>query len=179
MPKAKSLNNMDFPKRKPNRLKEFDYSQPGAYFITICTKDKQSIFWENVGASIARPDTVPLSAYGKIAEEAIQNITTHYPMITVDNYVVMPNHIHLLLQITADGSGRAMLAPTISKVVQQMKGYVTKKIGESVWQKLFHDHVVRGEQDYLKIWEYIENNPKQWELDCVYVKEESDVPFHR
>jgi len=163
---------MELPKRKPNRLKEFDYSQPGAYFITICTKDKQSIFWENVGTSIARPDTVPLSAYGKIAEEAIQNITTHYPMFTVDNYVVMPNHIHLLLQITADNSGRAMLAPTISKVVQQMKGYVTKRIGESIWQKSFHDHIIRGEQDYLKIWNYIEGNPSRWEEDCFYVKEE-------
>ena len=65
-----------------------------------------------------------------------------------------------------------MLAPTISKVVQQMKGYVTKKIGTSIWQKLFHDHVIRGEQDYLKIWNYIEGNPSKWEEDCFYVKEE-------
>ena len=64
-----------------------------------------------------------------------------------------------------------MLAPTISIVIQQMKGYVTKKIGSSIWQKLFHDHVIRDEAGYLKIWEYIENNPKQWELDCFYVKE--------
>ena len=163
---------MELPKRKNNRLTEYDYSQPNAYFITICTQNRRNIFWESVGASIARPDSVPLSESGKIAEEAIQNITTHYPMFTVDNYVVMPNHIHLLLQITADNSGRAMLAPTISKVVQQMKGYVTKRIGESIWQKSFHDHIIRGEQDYLKIWEYIDNNPKQWELDCFYVKEE-------
>ena len=88
-----------------------------------------------------------LSQYGKIVEEAIEKISTIYPAITVDNYVVMPNHIHLLLQIHSDSSGRAMLAPTISKVVQQMKGFVTKQIGKSIWQKLFHDHVIRDEVD--------------------------------
>ena len=162
---------MELPKRKPNRLTEYDYSQPNAYFITICTHNKQMLFWENVGASIARPEIPQLSFYGKVVEKAISNIPNIYPMITVDNFVVMPNHIHLLLQIRADDSGRAMLAPTISKVVQQMKGYVTKQLGVSVWQKLFHDHVVRGEKDYLEIWNYIEGNPSKWEEDCFYVKE--------
>ena len=163
---------MELPKRKPNRLKEYDYSQPSAYFITICTKNKQNIFWKNVGASIARPENYVLSDYGDVVKEAILNIPEIYPMITVDNYVIMPNHIHLLLQIQTDHNGRAMLAPTISVVVQQMKGYITKKIGTSIWQKLFHDHVVRGEKDYLKIWNYIEGNPSKWEEDCFYVKEE-------
>ena len=163
---------MELPKRKQNRLAEYDYSQPNAYFITICTKNKEKLFWENVGASIARPQNMKLSPYGKIVKEAIENIPYIYPAITVDNYVVMPNHIHLLLQIHTDVNGRAMLAPTISKVVQQMKGYVSKKIGASIWQKLFHDHVIRGEQDYLEIWNYIEGNPSKWEEDCFYVKEE-------
>ena len=162
---------MELPKRKPNRLKDFDYSQPNAYFITICTKNKEMLFWENVGASIARPEDVRLSKYGKIVVEAIEKISTIYPEITVDNYVVMPNHIHLLLQIHSDSSGRAMLAPTISIVIQQMKGYATKKIGRSIWQKLFHDHVIRDEKGYLKIWNYIEGNPSKWEEDCFYVKE--------
>ena len=162
---------MEFPKRKQNRLTEYDYSQPNAYFITICTKNKEKLFWEDVGASIARPNNVLLSHYGKIVEESILKIPNIYPMISVDNYVVMPNHIHLLLQIHTDDSGRAMLAPTISKVVQQMKGYVTKQLGVSVWQKLFHDHVIRGETDYLEIWNYIAGNPSKWEEDCFYVKE--------
>ena len=170
---------MELPKRKPNRLTEYDYSQPNAYFITICTKNKSKLFWENVGASIARPDNVPLSQYGKIVQEAITKIPHIYPMVSVDNFVIMPNHVHLLLQIHTDDSGRAMLAPTMSKVVQQMKGYVTKTIGISVWQKLFHDHVVRGNKDYLEIWNYIEGNPSKWEEDCFYVKEELDVPFNR
>ena len=126
---------MELPKRKINRLKEYDYSQPNAYFITICTKNKEKLFWENVGASIARPDNIALSQYGKVVQEAIIKIPHIYPMISVDNFAVMPNHVHLLLQIHADDGGRAMLAPTISVVVQQMKGYVTKKIGASIWQK--------------------------------------------
>ena len=170
---------MDLPNRKPNRLKKFDYSQPNAYFITICTKNRELLFWKNVGASIARLENGQLSHYGEIVKEAITNIPEIYPAISVDHYVIMPNHIHLLLQIHSDDNGRAMLAPTVSKVIQQMKGYVTKKIGVSVWQKLFHDHVVRNQQDYAKIWEYIENNPKQWELDCFYVKEGEHVSFNR
>lgn len=80
----------------------------------------------------------------------------------------MPNHVHLLLQINTNADGRPMVAPTISTVVQQLKGIVSKQIGHSIWQKLFHDHVIRNAADYTKIWEYIENNPLQWKLDCFY-----------
>ena len=133
---------MDLPNRKQNRLKNYDYSQPNAYFVTICTENRKNMLWENVGASIARPEDVQLSAYGKIVEESIQNIANHYGEITVDNFIIMPNHIHLLLQIHADSNGRAMLAPTISTVIAQMKGVVTKKIGHSIWQKLFQSSPV-------------------------------------
>lgn len=156
---------MDIPKRKPNRLPNFDYSTPGAYFITICTKDRQNLFWLDVGASIARPQ---LTTWGKITADSICDIPKHYHAISVDHYVVMPNHIHLLLQINTDTDGRPMVAPTISRVIQQLKGIVTKQIGQPIWQKLYHDHVIRGEKDYLKIWEYIENNPLKWEEDCFY-----------
>ena len=161
---------MDYPKRKSNRISNFDYSTPGAYFITICTKNRQKLFWENVGASIARPQTHRLSRAGMIVEQAIRNIEIHYPAISVDHYVVMPNHIHLLLRINTDENGRPMVAPPISTPIQQMKGYVTKQLGVSVWQKLFHDHVIRNERDYQDIWTYIDNNPKQWELDCFYTE---------
>ena len=159
---------MELPKRKPNRIPHFDYSTPGAYFVTICTKNRQNIFWGNVGASIARPQTPRLSHAGQIVEQAIQNIEHYYPAITLDHYVVMPNHIHLLLQINTDENGRPMVAPTISTVIQQMKGFVSNQLGVSFWQKLFHDHVIRNEHDYRIIWEYIDNNPAQWELDCFY-----------
>ena len=153
------------PKRKPNRLPDFDYSTPGAYFITICTKGRRNLFWVDVGASIARPQ---LTTWGEITANSICDISNHYPTVSVDHYVVMPNHIHLLMQINTGTNGRPMVAPTISTVIQQFKGIVTKRIGQSVWQKLYHDHVVRGERDYLKIWEYIENNPAKWEEDCFY-----------
>ena len=162
---------MELPKRKPNRLSFYDYSTPGAYFITICVKGKRCLLGHIVGASIARPPAVSLSHYGVIVDLAIREIPSHYPAISVDHYVVMPNHIHLLLQINADTNGRPMVAPTISTVVQQLKGVITKQIGDSIWQKLFHDHVVRNEHDYRKIWEYIDTNPAKWQEDCFYAEE--------
>ena len=163
---------MDLPKRKPHRLPNFDYRTPGAYFITICTQNRRCIFWDSVGASIARPHTPPLSGRGRIVDKAIRDIPLYYPAVSVDRYAVMPNHVHLLLQINTDPDGRPMAAPAISTVVQQFKGTVTKQIGHTVWQKLFHDHVIRNQADYAKIWQYIENNPHQWKLDCFYSEDE-------
>ena len=133
------------------------------------------MFWVNVGASIARPEDVRLSAYGKIAEEFIRDIPNHYVVIAVDHFVIMPNHIHLLLQIHTDQDGRAMLAPTVSMVIAQMKGVITKKIGHSIWQKSFHDHVIRNQRDYEMIWNYIEGNPMKWSEDCFYTEEKSTI----
>ena len=159
---------MDLPKRKPNRLSYYDYSTPGAYFITICTKDRRCIFWDNVGASIARPKKPQLSEYGLIVDRAIRDISIHYPAIIVDQFVIMPNHIHLLLQINTSADGQQLASKKISTVIQQLKGVVTKQIGHPIWQKLFHDHIIRGEKDYLKIWEYIDTNPARWNEDCFY-----------
>jgi REP element-mobilizing transposase RayT len=151
---------MELPKRKNIRLKNYDYSSPGTYFITICVKDRKAILSNIVvGASIARPKEIQLTQYGKIVETAINNIPKHYPIISVDNYVIMPDHIHLLLQIHSYIDGRPMVAPTIDRVIKQMKGYITKQIGFSIWQKSYNDHIVRGLDDYKNIWEYIENNP--------------------
>jgi len=151
---------MNLPKRKSIRLKKYDYSTPGVYFVTLCTKSRDAILSEIVvGASIARPKEIHLTKYGKIVENAIKNIPKYYPVIYVDNYVIMPDHIHLLLQIHSDVNGRPMVAPTIDRVIQQTKGFITKQIGFPIWQKSFYDHIVRGENDYKEIWEYIESNP--------------------
>ena len=153
--------------RKPNRLKGYDYSQNGCYFITICVKDRRELFWRpSVGARIARPQ---LSDIGEVARGAIENIPLIYKSIMVDKYVIMPNHIHLILLIS-DNHGRAMRAPTISTVVNQLKGYVSKQIGYSIWQKLLHDHIIRNNADYLDIWKYIDENPVRWHEDCFYPK---------
>lgn len=103
------------PKRKINRLTEYDYAQNGAYFITICTHERQRILWENdtfteaenVGASIARPQHPPaLSKAGKVVEQCIWEIPKQYPHISLEKYAIMPNHVHLLLLIP-ERAGRA------------------------------------------------------------------------
>ncbi|MBQ1473690.1 MAG: transposase, partial [Ruminococcus sp.] len=89
------------------------------------------------------------------------------PSVHVDNFVIMPNHVHLLLFLYCD-DGRAMLVPTVARVVQQLKGVITKHIGYSIWQTRFYDHVIRTERDYRDIYTYIDNNPAHWAEDEYY-----------
>ena len=125
----------------------------------------KALLWnDNAGAHIAR---APLSSIGEIVENAINNIPNTYKAITIDKYVIMPNHIHLIL-IVAEENGRAMRVPTISTIINQMKGYVSKQLGYSIWQKRFHDHIIRGESEYQDIWQYIDDNPVKWDEDCYY-----------
>ena len=156
--------------RKRGRLPEFDYSVAGYYFITICTKDKRKLLCDfDVGARSAH-----LSEVGKTVERAIKQIGERYQAVEVNKYVIMPNHIHMILviQSSVEDNGRAMQtvrAPTISTVVNQFKGFVTKQVGFSIWQKSFYDHVIRNEDDYLGIWRYIDDNPAKWAEDKYYV----------
>ncbi|MCL2760036.1 MAG: transposase [Desulfuromonadales bacterium] len=154
-------------KRKQNRLQNYDYSQNGAYFVTICIKDKHELLWipAFVGAHSVRP---LLSDIGKVVEKAIMNIPQIYETVIIDRYTIMPNHVHMIAIIDCD-HGRTLCAPTISRVIKQCKEYVTKQIGYSIWQKSFHDHIIRNEQDYINIAEYIENNPANWEIDRFFV----------
>lgn len=180
---------MTLPSRKPNRLPKYDYSSGGMYFITICTAERKNLFWtkdtvSDVGADIIRPlcpddnvqdfiqtpSAVPLSAIGQIADIAVRDIAFHYEGVSVNHYVIMPNHIHLMLSITAAG-GRLIAAPTVSTIIGQFKRHVSRKVGHGIWQKSFHDHIIRDERDYQKIWSYIECNPWYWETDCFYNKE--------
>ena len=160
---------MELPKRKQSRLIGYEYSTPNAYFITICTTNRKNLFWKDVGAIIDRPKNVPLTKLGIIAQQSIMDIPRHYPAISVDHFVIMPNHVHLLLQINTDDDGRSMIAPTISTVVRLMKGTVSKYAGFPVWQKGFYDHVVRNEKDYQEIWNYIDGNPGKWTEDKLYI----------
>ena len=127
---------MELPKRKRIRLENYDYSTPGAYFLTICTRGRKNMFWRDGNTAYVTPRDVLLTHYGVFVEEAIRNISVCYPTITVDHYVIMPNHIHLLLQIHTDEGRRPMAAPTVATVVNQMKGYVSKKCGMGVWKKV-------------------------------------------
>jgi len=193
------------PKRKPNRLQNYDYSQNGAYFITVCTKDRHEILGtvvvgdaalgvpseENPGVPYINPGvpSVKLSEYGEIVRTFIDNIPNTNPAVFVPKYVIMPNHIHLILmvefgntdgvqgvltngmpRVLTNGTPRAA-SPTkalIPKVINGLKGLSSKKSGFSLWQRSFHDHIIRNEADYSRIAEYIENNPANWETDCFF-----------
>ncbi len=149
-------------KRNTIRLKDYNYSNPGAYFITVCVHNRKPILW-NVGAATCRPN---LSKIGSVVKMAIQQIPEHYSMISVDKYCVMPDHIHMILSINTDKDGQQIAAPTVSTVVGHMKRWVSMQIGQSIWQKSFIDRVIRNENGYRVIWEYIENNPIK--LDTAY-----------
>ena len=154
----------EFPKRKPIRIKDYDYSTTGAYFITVCTANREKIFWNSVGADIIRPQNMPLSPIGKIVEQGILQMADHYENVTVDKYCVMPDHIHLILRIETDIDGRMISAPTVSTVIGSLKRWISKQVGKLIWQKSFYDHAIRNQQDYDEIWEYIENNPITYAL---------------
>ena len=157
---------MDLANRKPNRLLGFEYTTDYGYFITICAKNRQNLFWKDVGADSIRPQTSShLSAAGLIVQSTIESISVFYPACFVDKYCIMPNHVHLILLPPSQDSGRILSAPTISTIIGQMKRAASKAIGYPIWQKSFYDHIIRGEQDYREIWQYIENNPIKWEQD--------------
>ncbi|MBQ6839125.1 MAG: transposase [Oscillospiraceae bacterium] len=153
---------MDLPQRKPNRIEAYDYSLNGAYFVTVCTRDREKIFWDIVGADIIRPQNVPLSSIGEIAVQAICQIPKHYENVFVDKYCVMPDHVHLILRIELEMDGRIISAPTVSTVVGSMKRWTSRQIGRPIWQKSYYDHVIRNQKDYDEIWQYIDNNPRKW-----------------
>ena len=166
---------MELPKRKPNRLKDFDYNTPGYYFITICTQGKRCILGQIVGGGALDAPQMQLSATGEIVDQHILGGNL-IPGVTVEKYVIMPNHIHILLQITEDAVGGMPKAtsPTgavIPRFVAALKRFCNADADASLFQRSFHDHIIRGEQDYLKIWQYIDSNPAKWTEDCFYAEE--------
>lgn len=161
------MNEMQYPKRKTNRLQNYDYGLPHGYFITVCTQNRKNLFWMNEKIPVACEE-IMLTKYGKMVDEIILSIPAHYPSVSVDAYVIMLNHLHLLLQIHTDPDGRPMAAPTIQTVVNQMKGTASKRAGFSLWQKGFYDHIVRNDRDYWEIIRYIQGNPAKWLEDKLY-----------
>ena len=163
------------PVRKNNRLSFFDYDSAGVYFITVCTQDRKCILSRIVGDGALGVPCVQLTQKGKIVERYILS-GNKMERITVDKYVIMPNHVHIILKVDMDRSGTPRASsPTmavIPRYVAAFKRLTHQQIGEKIFQRSYHDHVIRGEKDYLKIWEYMENNPKQWELDCLFSEED-------
>jgi putative transposase len=171
--------------RKHNRLKDYDYATDGFYFITICSKNGENIFSDiPVGADGCRPTdpiNVQLNDFGRIVGEELKKSQNIRDEIIVDYYVIMPNHVHCIIVIEQNGmkiTGRQPSAPTcnrkrsLSSFVQGFKSAVTARIntlrnmpGEPVWQRSFHDHIIRNERSLHAIREYIANNPIHWEQD--------------
>ncbi len=163
---------MQIPVRKRNRLPYYDYSTNGGYFVTICTEKRKNTLGTIVGDGFP----VPKKA-GQIAQAYIKRIPSRFPDVIVDKYVVMPNHIHILLRIDKVG-GTGNPSPTLGDVIAWFKYHVTREIntlcstpGDRFFQRSFHDHVIRNDADYEKIWRYIDTNPLKWKLDCFYTEE--------
>ena len=172
---------MNYPVRKNPRLSQYDYNSCGAYFITICTHHRKQLFSRISVGAIHESPVLKLMEYGKIVDFFIHNMMERFPVF-VDQYVIMPNHVHLLIRIEYEHTQRAILESplhrrsVLSKAVGYLKMNITKKIHESgyegsVWQRSFHDHIIRNQSGYEKIWMYIENNPAKWEEDCFYIND--------
>lgn len=112
--------------------------------------------------------THELSPYGIITENAIKNILKIYSMVKVDKYAIMPDHFHMIL--TIDNGGRPMVVPTISVIINQLKGYISKQIGKSIWQSRFIDHIIRNQHDYDEHLKYIDQTPLKWEFDKYFIE---------
>ena len=158
------MDDFPVPIRKRNRLETYDYTQNGAYFVTICTLYKRCSFgYVRDGAD---EPVMVYSESGLRVEQFIRMIPTHYPSVEVSRYCVMPNHVHLLLTFGPGASG-----PSLSTVINQFKGAVTKAFGKPIWQKGFFDRVVRDPDEFRRIGEYIEHNPAKWKTDDYYVRD--------
>ena len=118
------------------------------------------------------------SRIGQIAKRCLLDIEAHYGNVKLDNWVIMPNHIHLLLRIVEQTDPTSAIRYDVPNVVGKYKAAVTRSVGNAfmhsgkLWQSSFHDHVVRSDDDYLKIWNYISGNPSKWLEDCFYCSEE-------
>ena len=154
----KERNNLEknYFTRKNPRLRDYNYALGGYYFITICTENKKSFFGEIV------EDKIQLNEIGKLAYGNIEKLEEIYNTIKIDKFVVMPNHIHMILIIDKETD------LTVSRIIKQYKEWITKTIKKSIWQKSYYDHIIRNEKDYYRIWKYIDENELKWSLDKYY-----------
>lgn len=151
--------------RKNIRLGNYDYSKNGMYFVTICIQDRLQLLWKNK----ARAPDFQLSDIGKIIDNEMRKLNCVYENVFVDTYVIMPDHIHMIIYMDDFISqsdfdkkeGQTKSCPTLSRIIKQFKGSITKKVGYSIWQKSFYDEIIRDEQMYQVKYEYIRMNPQR------------------
>jgi REP element-mobilizing transposase RayT len=154
--------------RKSPRLKGYDYTQKGAYFVTICTHQRQPLF-----GKIITDGLMQLSSAGEIAFARWDALPEHHSSVQLDAFVVMPNHVHGILLLM--GSEHSESATELGRVIGAYKSGVTRRIREAlhipdmiVWQGRYHDHIIRNERGLNTIRQYIHNNPKLWSHDVFY-----------
>ena len=156
------------PQRKGLRLRQYDYAQAGMYFVTVCTQDRACVFGSVAG------NEMRLDELGCLIEASWRALPTQFSNMTLDEFVVMPNHFHGLVVLEGEkGPGAMNRAPTLGEVVRSFKARCTRSCrgaihgarGVSLWQRDYYEHVIRNEQDLSRIREYIRNNPAQWALD--------------
>ena len=161
--------------RKSPRIKGYDYTQPNAYFVTICTHERHHFFGDIVDSHMH------LTAIGHLAHQFWLTIPDHFNFVRLDSHVVMPNHVHGILIITHNINATyepaqfaKPIAQSLSSVIRAYKGQVTyqaRQVNPDVgilWQGSYHEHIIRQPDAYQRIREYILNNPRQWQTDRFY-----------
>ena len=164
--------------RKSIRLKEYDYSQSGAYFITICTQNRKWLFGNIVEAKDYSPVTkMILNDPGGMVEKCWNEIPKHFPNVELDEFVIMPNHVHGIVVIVGvqnveprRNRYQHIIPRSIGSIVRGFKIGVTKRFREkspeiSEWQRNYYEHVIRDDDDLNRVREYIQNNPRNWTTD--------------
>lgn len=145
---------MPHPARRSPRLKAYDYATEGAYFVTVCSVSRQCILGRILG-SVMQPN-----ATGSIVETCWREIPIHYPAAGTDALVVMPNHVHGILWLE-----RAGHAPPLHRVVSSFKAAASRQAGRPLWQRSFHDRIIRDEGELLALRQYVLENPLRWAQD--------------
>ncbi len=162
------------------RLKGYDYAQAGAYFVTICVQDRLCLFGEVVDGLLVS------NRYSALVARAWSDLPNHYPHVSLDQFVVMPNHVHGIIVLADIGADfkpavRAGLKPAPTKryalpeIVRAFKTFSARRINEirqtpgtSVWQRNYYEHIIRSEADYTRIAEYVIDNPRRWSEDSLH-----------
>ena len=167
------------PVRKNIRMEGYDYSSNGAYYVTFCVEDRHEILGQIVGSGFhARPPQNPiqplveLTDIGIEIQKTIEHICANDKRIEIPKYVIMPNHVHLIVVLKAVGHG----SPTLQSVVGRIKSYTAKRWSEicgtkyqTFWQSRFHDRIIRNEDEYKRVWQYIDENIEKWTEDEYYI----------
>jgi REP element-mobilizing transposase RayT len=167
----------ELPKRKHPRLDNYDYSSAGAYFVTICTENRRCVLSRIVGRGLAPAETtgIEYTLFGEIAEKQLFLLEDRYPYLAIDQYIIMPNHIHAIMILNGEAAG-ASPRPTITDIVCAYKSLTTRECKKNgfegkLLQTSFYEHIIRGREDYEEIARYIYENPTRWYYDELHTEE--------